>query len=558
MMGTSRPGAALKNPYLLALLAIIVTASFIRLYNITSRGLMVYDEAPYLREARFFYSISRNLGDFISLVSDKSVSTADLKKKIEGVPPATNPKPLHALLLGGFSILFGLHDYTGGLYSTFFSIIQFLILYKLASMILDRKMALFCCLLLAFSVYHINYSRSSFVEIDSGAFLLASVLLFVRSAREDLSGWKPYFFTGLLFAMAVACNYRILWLGGVFVLFYPLVTVKGSLRRAGLFLLGLLLCLSLFELPYRLVMIFRPLPDGFYTYFQMLFKWYFKRFNPAAFAEQTHSSTFSPHTMLFYFLVAGEGKIFSLLVAVGGIAGLYLFRRNREILFVYAITLLPFLMFSMTLRGNRPVAFSSSLPFLGIVALGGCSRLMDSLPLSIRWKTLTRFIPPLLVIICILSSLPQVWQEINLRSGYRAACDFLSSRGGEHHFTTNNAIARFYLGRNSAEWPPVNKSAYLSNKSFRTTRFFVRDFFYVSYPGNDSRRKVADFLMKNGRKTAVFSNDWVTQSVAGFDQFNDFFRNIPLSRFRSLEGMDTIVIYEFPPGILDDYFGIED
>jgi len=530
-----------KKIFVILGLLILISVS-LRVYNFRGRGVMNYDESYYLREAQFIHSVFYNLPEFIKLIKDKNISVQDLRSKIQGLPPAFTPKPMHSLMLGVFGILFGVHDYLGIIYSVFFSSLNIILLYFMMKTFEDNLTSIVACVISIYSLFELAYSRTSYPEISGVTFMLAAVYMLFRENKLQIFRAKKHILIGIFFALMTATNYRTLFIFIFFLCLFFYFKPADIFKRLFFTCSSFVLTLCIFEFPYFIVRIFKPFPPGFYSYFEMLFKWYFKTHNPIGVSYYSKLPIFYPHTAIFNFLINGESIIYSAAFFVSIIFLLIHCRKKKEQMAIVVLAVLPILLFSLTSRGNRPVTFTSTIPFMSAVIAIGLK--------NITQKFFTNYEKPYLftVILIIVFAAPKIYNEITVTSGYNELSTFLKKNGIYHHFTTNNSHSQFYLGRDAGNYPPITIQEYDSTEYYKNINIFAADFFY--YTDKFERREVEDFIVKNGELLYTINNDWVGNSVTFLDMYKTFFTQKHILKEPLL---NTIKVYRFNPALFRLY-----
>jgi len=543
-----------KNKIILTI--IILIAVFIRFYNFDKRGLMIYDESYYMREAQFFFNITHNLDFIYSALKNKTLSINELKEKIEGLPPLFTPKPLHSLMLGVCTIVIGLKDYLGICYSTFFTVLTLIVLYKLSVLIFkDTCSELLSCWLFTISVYQIVFSRMNYPEVSAQFFYVLALYYFLKQKNfansiNNFKNLKIHLFIGILLAFSVLTNYRNLWILVLFCAIY-LYFYKSDFKILAVFFGGWIVLLIGTEIVYQIIKSYKQFPEGSYTYFEMFFKTYNKHLNPALETEVVNKvASFAPHLTMFKFLIWGDGWVYTIIFILSTLIIFFNFLRiDLAKRLIFFIAIFPFILFSISYRGNRIVTFSSSLPLMPLLFIIGIDLLENKFNIK---KNLLKIILTILITITVI---PQIIKEINFTSGYAEMCNFLKQEKIKYHFTTNIAPSRYYISRTASEKIPLTIDDYQKKAEiYDNIEYFITDLFF--YAPKTSIREIYDFLEKNGELVKIIENNWVVDSVTSHDNLMTFFENLD-SYFANTQDIKKIKIYKIKKGILREYYNLK-
>ncbi|HAV43301.1 TPA: hypothetical protein DCX15_04725 [bacterium] len=480
----------------IALLVILIIAGSLRLYRLNERGLILFDEAHYLLEARWFLSLLSCLPG-LSRWTEWALGVKKFNFML--ITPSCVAKPGFGLLLASFSLIVGLRDYTSLLFSAITSLFIILLVYLAGRRFFGEMIGLSSSLFLLVMPYFLYYSRSGLPEIGFMVFFYAGVFLYLESLRRDsaLNWMLPV--SGLLLGYSFTCSYK--WF-----LFLPIFlgvevwfslkrdTLSLKLRRLSLFLLSLLLPSLLFEALYSL---FSWTP----TYFEQLLE-HGKIVPP--------SEYFATEDIFIcgYYLLKLVGAIGLLFLGVGLVS---LFKgRSCEGVLLSVILLTTLLLFGIMNSLRVPRALSGTLPAMALIMGQGLTSLIN-LPFKNRIWRLSIIV---LVLLHFLHSGIVDLDILRFKSGYKEAISYLASQKGLGYITTTN-ISELYPGPR-ALYCYTNLSPSLEQAleelrilHKRGFRFFLVDLM-DKYQTSIFRKKyltLPQLLQRNYLPTKVFPND---------------------------------------------------
>ena len=433
------------------LVLILFIGISLRFHNISERGFILWDEATYMKYAKFGVSTVKNLPLVIKQFLSDKLDRDMLKANLEGSIPVETPKPGHVFLLAIASLLTNSRDYSGSVASAILGVASIFLVYIAGKTFYDHKTGLISASVLAVSPYHIMYSRSAMAEIDASFFFLLGVFFYYLSYREGRNLYLVL--SGLCAGFSVTCNYRWIYLILIFFLFegylyssYSEKNLFWKTRRAILLISSLSVFPLLFQFVYLFFLKLKSLP--FPSYFGTILNSYVGQSSKGPFLY--------PHALFFKLILWLEGPIILALLLSGV---LYLLRRHKaQDLLIVLPFLIPFTLFSLKTRGDKAVAISLTLPFIALIAGSVIARIPDSLSRFKRMRS-SKFlilVPVFMTLLVLLSNGHASWELIKIKSGYREAMTWLKNRNGEKHFTTAYSISSYYVGvkGNTREAPP--------------------------------------------------------------------------------------------------------
>ncbi|MGH2449439.1 MAG: glycosyltransferase family 39 protein [Chloroflexota bacterium] len=407
------------------LAGIIALAGLLRFYDLTSRGLIYWDEAKFALEGLRFRALLESLvGLHVSLLAGKTVGTA---------------KPTHGLFIAFAYLLLGAHDYAPLLMNASFSLAAVALTFFLGKRLFSPGVGLIAGLLLATSEYETIYARSALSESDAAAILVLAVLVYTWPGNANQ--WRPIFLTGIVLGLAFTTNYRILIYGFALVLFDLLWTwrSKGILPaapRLAAWIAGALvfpLAWQVVDLLLRAhgIVLFRDELTGAPTlYYQEVI-------------YQLHQGKqavlhFDPRLYIQWFVVRQSWLSFALLL--GGLAMAFV-QKSRWYLLISSLIVVPWVIYVFA-PFVVPRNLEAALPF--IVILQGAA-LMSASRMIVGWRQ-TQRVGAVVALALTLSGLDaaMTWRLTAERSGFAAAAAYIK-RHDDGRALTSNEVMVFYL-----------------------------------------------------------------------------------------------------------------
>ncbi len=191
----------------LALLALLTFAGFLRFWGLRDRGFLIWDEGCYALEG----------GTVQSAVSYLAAGgpMSGLKSALIGggsVLPSGTAKPAFILLLSLWESVFGVSDFAALAMTASFGVLCVWLVFIATTMCAGRGAGLFGAFLLTVSGLHIWYSRAMMGNAIAAAVFLAGMIVYVRAAAaEEESGARRLFFAaGTVIGFAFMTHYMIL------------------------------------------------------------------------------------------------------------------------------------------------------------------------------------------------------------------------------------------------------------------------------------------------------------------------------------------------------------
>ncbi len=445
----------------------VLVGSTLRFWEVTTKGLALTDEAGYVLIVQTLlqpvvWLVSRVSG---GLVGDFTTHMNHFMGPFgEQVGYTPGDKPGFYLLLIIFGAPIGLPPYTAILVSALFGSLSLVLVWRVASAGGDRWLGVWSTILLALSPYHLLYSRLGFANIPASAFLLAAVLLGLRSygAQGQTRERQYLVFSGLSLGYAFLVHPVVL----------PHIVAFGCVEAVALLLdrEPARRRHTLWRLKWLAVSLLAPLLSvEALTWAALFIK---SRLLPSVTWHQTYFITLfgkilgdvvgrgSPE-LAFQVSVLNllEGMLSLVALLVGTAVCLLNFRQVFYRMVAFQVWL-PLLLWSVTAL-QLPRSFAGALPFWSlIVALGairGAEWISQRIS-SAQRKVVEHAAVAIIVAVIILWRLPMLGEILTLHSGYREAVTYLRQHGVERHISTQRAISQIYVGIPNAVSPPQTGS----------------------------------------------------------------------------------------------------
>ncbi|MCK4994141.1 MAG: glycosyltransferase family 39 protein [Candidatus Omnitrophica bacterium] len=187
-----------KNNGKLCVLGIILVGFFLRVFRLGAMSLW-FDEACSVSFA------SNSLNDFFS------------HRYIV--------KPVYFLLLKAWTASFGCREFSTRFLSLIFGMLSVFLIYKLARMLFNQKVAIISAFILAFSAFHINYSQQVRNYTLFGFLGLASMIFFLKWLKKNKSS---DFISYLLINICLIFTHPF----GVFIILTQSICLVAFIRKA--------------------------------------------------------------------------------------------------------------------------------------------------------------------------------------------------------------------------------------------------------------------------------------------------------------------------------------
>lgn len=460
------------------MIVILAVASFLRFSGLSYHGFVIFDEAHYMMEAKFWKSAWDERGALTTAAREGRLNGAFVAEKIEGLPPTFTPKPLHGFSIALFSMLTGhWKDWTGSLWSALCGVASVALLGVWAMRRFGAWTGLFAAALLAVCRLHVMYSRSQLAEADALLFALAATLVQFDAPKCR----KKSMIAGVLFGIAIGFNYRAVLIPAVTLGLSLFTPRRRTIAWVAASIAGVML---VYELPYQIYFwMGGTLPDGMHSYLQNLQRWFIggQVLDRPMEGGVAMGSFLKLHAKLIasfawmdgWWLIAGAAlgawAVFKMTRGRGGegangrtgetarrgeTAGRPPMRDGDDQTWVrisVAVLALIFLIvFSLVPRGDGPRAAMLSLPFLALLAAFGIFALIEK---KVHESIHHRFGVWLLSVILIFGCI-NCFAETRVRSPWTEADRWLKQNRPDHVITTLPLAVRFYTTRATAELAP--------------------------------------------------------------------------------------------------------
>jgi len=418
-----------------ALIAVIVLASALRLWGLGSRPILYFDSGAYLGEGAFLRSAAQRTVEALLAPGPPgplqriALATED---GTDGHPPDL-AKPGHAVLVAMSMLLLGKTVLAGTLVSALAGVGTVAVTCALGMFGWGPRVAVPAGLMLAISGQGLVYSREPLVESDGMFFAALAALVYLRARRG-----RTLFLAGTLFGIAFTCNNRLWYLPAVLA---P-VELAGRpgfrqfIKRTVVLAAGALMPLATIELAYvvaRWIGRTSGVRADFLDYAQQM----------VAFIHMNPPDLWRPDEWPTYFvdLAFMDGLPVLALFLVGiGILVLHLRGRHTsqsEMLLIGSV-LVPLALYSVYSTGEvRMRHFSLALPFVMLAASIGLERLA---------RIAGNCGGLVLVVACVLLAAigtPRTSALVSDPSGIGAVLEFV---GNQPVASTNGPVMAYYIG----------------------------------------------------------------------------------------------------------------
>ena len=426
--------------------AMLALGAYLRFSGLLGRGLVEWDEAHYLMEAKFLHSAYAQFFNLLGAL--QKGDPQHLMALLDGWP-VVSAKPGHAFLIFLLAVIVGMTDHVGSLLNAGLGIATVFLVYQVGRSFWGRLVGLVSASVLAVSGLHVMYSRSSLAEVSSSFFFLLGIYWLLLGLDGERMNRKCLWGGGAAFGYSLTVNYRWFFVGLLLILgelawacfARDRVARRLLFMRVGMFFGFAALPVIFFQMPYWAAGWMGKVPEHALAggYWQSLF--WFYTVKPA-------QGNFQPHGLYIRSLVLLEGFIPVALAALGAGLSVWGWKDLRKLM-VGAAMLLPLAVFSLTTRGDRLVAISLIAPFFAICAGLGADGVLSVLPGRYRkgaFLALAALIAGL--------GLNRVAWNLSVQSGWKEVAEYARGREPGKLLTFQSAIGKFYLGREMVRVPP--------------------------------------------------------------------------------------------------------
>ncbi len=454
------------------LLVIVAAGAGFRFYDLNKVEPFIADEAVYVLEARYLYSMVDLTRQSLLLKAEEKKTGEDLWKREKEAERFTNEvegkspwfaRPGHLYLLCLAMKIFGRDSViVGPVVSAFFGTLCIPLIFLLGRRLYGNTAGLLGAAFFSLSGVQVLYSRSGLTEQDSLFFLLLALLFYVndRTSQPDRK-WFSLILSGFFMGISFVVHYRIVtYMVALAALELPFwlrwrkEALLYALKRAAVLLGFFSLPLLLTELPYYLVMLAvhmvlkTALP--FQTYFeqligQALYLVLAYRDAPATGIRLENFLTYP------YLIWKMEGPALALALLP---AALVILRyRKREDWILTALIVVPYVM--CALFNPRARYLSGFLPFIGLMIGAAVQRLLEKgRSAELRWPR-----PAAAAAVALLLGFGALYsyRAALPKTSYAHAIDFIRSHqeGPPKHLASLPVVSQVFCGvRNvPSEWP---------------------------------------------------------------------------------------------------------
>jgi len=240
-----------KSATLLLLAVVTALGALLRLWGLRCQGLVCWDEAVFLQEARYLMAGARDL----EVLAGGSAATPHSA----GGQGLFTGRPFHSLLEAGAMTVLGDSAFSGQCLSALCGILTIPLVAALGTALFDRRAGLAAAVLLAACPLHVVYSRQALSVVDATLLYYAGILVWWRGLHRRLRvRLIACLLAGLLIGLAATTNYP-LW--SVVLLLPALEAVRGlpeesggtRLLRMGAIGTGILLPAAIIQWGYRML-----------------------------------------------------------------------------------------------------------------------------------------------------------------------------------------------------------------------------------------------------------------------------------------------------------------
>jgi len=482
-----------KRLTVLMLLVIVATGAVVRFHNLPAVEPFLADEAIYLLEARYLYSMVESTWKSLQLKAEEQRTGEDLwnreaeaerfTKGIQGKAPWF-ARPGHLYLVCLAMMIFGPDSViVGPVVSAFFGTLCIPLIFLLGRKLYGNTAGLLGAAFFSLSGVQVIYSRSGLTEQDSLFFFLLALLFYVndRTAQPDRKWWSLIlsgFFVGISFVV----HYRMVtYMVAVAVLELPFwlrwrrEAILYALKRAAILLGFASLPVLLTEIPYYFVMLvvhmFLKAKLPFQTYFEQLVGQ--ALYLVLAYKDAPITGVRLENFLTYPYLIwKMEGPAF----AVGLVPAALVILRNRkkEDFLLMVLVVVPFLM--CTLFNPRARYLSGFIPFLGLMIGLAVQRLCEEDRfVHSRWP---RPVAAAAVALILGFGAVYSYRAAMPKTSYAQSIDFVRTRlaGQPKHLATLTVVSQAFCGVKNvpSEWPSSEEE--LREHYDQGHRYFIIDF----------------------------------------------------------------------------------
>lgn len=534
-----------KKTIIICLAAILVIASLLRFVGLKERGIILVDEGDFLCGGRTVVAA-------LNFVFNKAFFPETIKSSftdyisVNGGGYASAVKPGYYLLVAISFLVGGVHDYSMLYFSAILGLMIVILGFLIARLLYNVKVAFYSAILVSFSPYLVNYSRSAFSVCATTFFLYLGVYLLFRyfkNTEYKKSNKLQLILSGMAFGYAYTCHYNLIaTMAIIFAVFTFFTFKKSGLKDIAFLIIGFLVPVILFEIPYIIV---KHLTKGMLgattgqpymikTYFEQLAFIYTKTF----FYERPQASVFSYIDLM----LKTEGFLVLILFFFGCIFMLREKFKKDRLCNVLLFCLGPCMLLFFSLLGEKaPRAILSVMPAFYIITALFLSKLEIGIQAIVKNKYISYafLILPIWLGIIIFQSLVS-FEYIKFKSPYPHAIDYIKKQGDYKHFSSNPPVSIFYAGlKNTNPYWDIKLEDARNLYKTQNHRFLILD---MGEEGSSYRNGLVDLALKSNAKPV----------------FRETYNPLPfvledLYFYKYKEGEFTIIYYEYENIKKEDY-----
>ncbi len=503
-----------KRTFLICFFIVLILASFLRFTGLRDRGIFLCDEGDYLAGGRTVVAALDFAFKRIFSSGETGISFSEYLSE-HGGGYASAVKPGYYLLVAISFLVGGVHDYSVLYLSAILGLLTILVTSLIGGLLYNRRVALYAAILLSFSVYHINYSRSTF-SVAAVAFFLYLGVYFILKYFKDLKASHKdnpvsLILGGFALGYSFSCHYNLLATIGIMFLICGFFLFKYSkLGRLKHLIVSFITPLVLLEIPYWAVKYLTRGMTGVTTGKPYAIKSYFEQltfiFNKTFFYTNRPQAPFFSYTDL---LLKTEGAVVVLLFLVSCIFIIkrdWFRRETAGAVFLFTMGPLMFVFFSM-LGEKAPRTILSVIPAFCVIAALFLADFEKRVIKIFKNRYIGYGLLVLPVWLCIIfSQFFNSLDYIKFRSPYVKAIEFIKRQGDYKHFSTSPPVSVFYAGlKNASPYWDMKLEEAKRLYSKEGYRFLILE---VGEEGQRYRHELVDVVLRSGVRPAfeIFYN----------------------------------------------------
>lgn len=428
-----------------------MVAFLFRFIGLKERGIFLCDEGDLLCGGKTVVAVSNFV--FNKIFHPEAIKTSFANYvSTNGGGYASAVKPGHYLLVAISFLVGGVHDYSALYFSAILGLMTIILVFLIARLLYNIKVAIYSAILASFSPYLVNYSRSALSVCAATFFLYLGAYLLFKYIKnfEYKKSYKLYLiFSGMAFGYAYACHYNLIaTIGIIFIVFAFFTFKRAGLKDLIFLIIGFITPLILLEIPYVVVKHLTKGMLGTTTGQPYIIKTYFEQL---VFVYRRTFSSGRPSASVFSYIdlmLKTEGFLVLILFFFGSI---FMFRekfKKNRFRNVLLFCLGPCMLLLFSLLGEKaPRTILSVMPAFYIIVALFLSELESMIHAIVKNKYMSYafLILPIWLGIIIFQSLVS-FEYIRFKSPYHHAIDYIKKQGDHKHFSSNPPVSIFYTG----------------------------------------------------------------------------------------------------------------